>query len=151
MSIVDLFDSEFRHRMKGRFAAVVRVLFADEGRFEPEEKEFLDKLASKLGISEVEYEEILENPMKYPLNPPHLYEDKLESLHNITRVIHHDHQLGDKQETLLRKFVLALGFHDKDVEETSIKALELADKKVDYDTFIREMHHLHRHHHIKQQ
>ncbi len=142
MSIAELFDSEFRNRMKGRFAAVVRVLFADEGRFEPEEKAFLDKLAIKLGISEIEYEEILENPLKYPLDPPHLYEDKLESLYNITRVIHHDHHLGDKQETLLRKFVLALGFHHKKVDDITTKALELADKKADLDTFTDEMMHL---------
>src|SRR6478609_7076171 len=146
MSIAELFDSEFRHRMKGRFAAVVRVLFADEGRFEPEEKEFLDKLAAKLGIDQNEYDEILEDPMKYPLDPPHLIEDKLESLYNITRVIHHDHHLGDKQETLLRKFVLALGFHHKRVDEIAVKALELADKKVDLDTFITEMELLNKHH-----
>ena len=147
MSIAELFDSEFRHRMKGRFAAVVRVLFADEGRFEPEEKEFLDKLAAKLGIDQNEYDEILEDPMKYPLDPPHLIEDKLESLYNITRVIHHDHHLGDKQETLLRKFVLALGFHHQRVDEISVKALELADKKVDLDTFITDMELLNKHHH----
>lgn len=144
MSIAELFDSEFRNRMKGRFAAVVRVLFADERRFEPEEKEFLDKLAIKLGINETEYEEILENPLKYPLDPPHLYEDKLESLYNITRVIHHDHQLGDKQEILLRKFVLALGFHHKKINQIATEALDLADQKVDLDTFIAKMQHLHK-------
>jgi len=149
MSIAELFDSEFRHRMKGRFSAVARVLFADEGKFDPDEKIFLDKLALKLGISESEYEEILENPLKYPLDPPHLYEDRLESLYNITRVIHHDHHLGDKQETLLRKFVLALGFHHKKVEEIAVKALELTDKKVDKDTFMTEMELLDKHVHHK--
>src|SRR6478609_10325985 len=146
MSIAELFDGEFRHRMKGRFAAVVRVLFADEGKFDPEEKAFLDKLAVKLGIDESEYQEILEDPMKYPLDPPHLYEDRLESLYNITKVIHLDHHLGDRQETLLRKFVLALGFHHKSIEEIAIRALELADAKVDLDTFILEMQHLNKHH-----
>src|SRR6478735_8536262 len=149
MSIAELFDGEFRHRMKGRFAAVVRVLFADEGKLDPDEKMFLDKLAVKLGIDEAEYQEILENPLKYPLDPPHLYEDRLESLYNITRVIHHDHQLGDKQETLLRKFVLALGFHYKKIEEIAVKALELADRKVDLDTFITEMELLDKHPHHK--
>ena len=63
MSIAELFDNEFKSRMKGRFAAVVRVLFAD-GKFDPDEKKFLDKLAVKLEISDEEYEEILENPLK---------------------------------------------------------------------------------------
>ena len=52
MSIAQLFDSEFKHRIKGRFSAAVRVLYADGGKFDPDEKKFLDKLAVKLDISD---------------------------------------------------------------------------------------------------
>ena len=69
MSISDLFDSGFRNRNKGHFSAIVRVALSD-GIIGPEEKYFLDKLAIKLEISQAEYEEILENPLKYPVNPP---------------------------------------------------------------------------------
>ena len=143
MSIAELFDNEFKQRMKGRFAAVVRVLFAD-GKFDPDEKKFMDKLAVKLEISNEEYEEILENPLKYELNPPYLYVERLESLYNIARVVHHDHHLGDKQETLLRKFAIALGFSTSNVDYIVNKALTLVDKKVDLDTFIYEMEHMNR-------
>ena len=143
MSIAELFDNEFKQRMKGRFAAVVRVLFAD-GKFDPDEKKFMDKLAVKLEISNEEYEEILENPLKYELNPPYLYVERLESLYNISRVVHHDHHLGDKQETLLRKFAIALGFSTSNVDYIVNKALTLIDKKVDLDTFIYEMEHMNR-------
>lgn len=143
MSIAELFDNEFKQRMKGRFAAVVRVLFAD-GKFDPDEKKFMDKLAVKLEISNEEYEEILENPLKYELNPPYLYVERLESLYNIARVVHHDHHLGDKQETLLKKFAIALGFSTSNVDYIVNKALTLVDKKVDLDTFIYEMEHMNR-------
>ena len=69
MSISDLFDSGFRNRNKGHFSAIVRVALSD-GTITTEEKKFLDKLAIKLEISQAEYEEILENPLKYPVNPP---------------------------------------------------------------------------------
>ena len=69
MSFSDLFDSEFKNRNKGHFSAIVRVALSD-GELPPEEKEFLDKLAIRLEISQAEYEEILENPSKYPINPP---------------------------------------------------------------------------------
>lgn len=143
MSIAELFDNEFKQRMKGRFAAVVRVLFAD-GKFDPDEKKFMDKLAVKLEISNEEYDEILENPLKYELNPPYLYLERLESLYNIARVVHHDHHLGDKQETLLKKFAIALGFSTSNVDYIVNKALTLVDKKVDLDTFIYEMEHMNR-------
>jgi len=143
MSIAELFDNEFKIRMKGHFAAVVRVLFAD-GKFDPDEKKFLDKLSVKLELSNDEYEEILENPLKYELNPPYLYTERLESLYNIARVVQHDHHLGDKQETLLRKFAVALGFTTSNVDYIVNKALALVDRKVDLETFIYEMQHMNR-------
>lgn len=138
MSIAELFDNEFKSRMKGRFSAVVRVLFID-GKFDPDEKKFMDKLAVKLEISDEEYKEILENPLKYELNPPYLNSERLESLYNIARVVHHDHHLGDKQESLLRKFAVALGFTTSNVDFIVNKALTLIDKKVDLECFTTEM------------
>lgn len=138
MSIAELFDNEFKSRMKGRFSAVVRVLFTDE-KFDPDEKKFMDKLAVKLEISDEEYREILENPLKYELKPPYLQEERLESLYNIARVVHHDHHLGDKQESLLRKFAVALGFTTSNVDYIVNNALTLIDKKVDLETFTFEM------------
>jgi len=143
MSISDLFDSEFKNRNKGHFSAIVRVAIAD-GDLSKEEKEFLDKLASQLEISAAEYEEILENPLKYPINPPYLYVQRLERLYDLARMVQVDHQLGDKQDVLLRKFGLALGFTPSNVNYIVDKALSLIDKKVDSDTFVYEMQHMNR-------
>ncbi|MFV8356503.1 TerB family tellurite resistance protein [Flavobacterium sp. XS1P32] len=138
MSFSDLFDSEFKQRNKGHFSAIVRVALADD-TFTPEEKLFLDKLAVRLEISPAEYEEILENPLKYPINPPYLHEQKLERLFDLARMVHVDHHLGDIQELLLRKFGVALGFNAENVNYIVHKALTLVDKKVDLDTFLFEM------------
>jgi uncharacterized tellurite resistance protein B-like protein len=143
MSFSDLFDSEFKQRNKGHFSAIVRVALADE-KFVPEEKLFLDKLAVRLEISPEEYTEILENPLKYPINAPYLHEQRLERLYDLVRMVHVDHQLGDKQELLLRKIGLALGFTAGNVNYIVDKALSLVDKKVDLDTFIFEMQNMHK-------
>lgn len=143
MSFSDLFDSEFKQRNKGHFSAIVRVALADD-RFVPEEKIFLDKLAGKLEISETEYEEILENPLKYPINAPSLHEQRLERLYDLARMVHVDHQLGDKQELLLKKIGLALGFRPENVNYIIDKALALVDNKVDLDTFVTEMKTMHK-------
>ena len=138
MSFSDLFDSEFKQRNKGHFSAIVRVALAD-GSLVQEEKNFLDKLATNLEISTAEYEEILEKPLKYPINPPYLYSQRLERLFDLARMVNVDHHLGDKQESLLKRFSLALGFTPGNVDYIVAKALSLADKKVDLDTFIFEM------------
>ncbi len=138
MSFSDLFDSEFKQRNKGHFSAIVRVALAD-GKFAPEEKAFLDKLALRLEISPAEYAEILENPLKYPINPPYLHEQRLERLFDLARMVHVDHHLGDKQDLLLRKIGLALGFTPENVDYIVEKAMILVDEKVDLDAFVSEM------------
>ncbi|TDE05145.1 TerB family tellurite resistance protein [Flavobacterium sandaracinum] len=138
MSFSDLFDSEFKQRNKGHFASIVRVALTD-GKFSPEEKAFLDKLAIRLEISLAEYEEILENSSNYPINPPYLYEQRMERLYDLARIVHVDHHLGDKQEAMLRKISVGLGFNIENVHYIVDKALKLVDKEVDLDTFIFEM------------
>jgi hypothetical protein len=141
MSISDLFDSEFKSRNKGHFSAIVRVALAD-GSVSNEEKSFLDKLAHKLDITKDEYEEILENPLKYPINPPTMHIQRLERLYDLGRMVHTEHQLGDKQDLMLRRFGLALGFTPGNVNYIIDKAMKLIDAKVDLDTFVYEMTHM---------
>ena len=141
MSISDLFDSEFKSPNKGHFSAIVRVALAD-GDFSKEEKEFLDKLAIQLEISQDEYNEILENPNKYPINPPYLYTQRLERLYDLSRMVYVDHILGPKQKEILTKFALALGFTPGNVNFIVDKALSLLVMNVDSDTFVYEMTHM---------
>ena len=138
MSFSDLFDSGFQLRNKGHFSAIARVALTD-GKISAEEKAFLDKLAVRLEISPVEYEEILENPLNFPINAPYLHEQRLERLFDLTRMVHVDHHLGNQQELLLRKICVALGFNVDNVNYIVDKALKLADKEVDLDTFVFEM------------
>ncbi|RXR21282.1 TerB family tellurite resistance protein [Flavobacterium amnicola] len=141
MSFSDLFDSEFKARNKGHFSAIVRVAIAD-GDLTAEEKQFLDKLKSRLEISDAEYEEILENPLKYPINPPSLHVQRIERLFDLSRMVYADHVLGPKQKEILTKFALALGFTPGNVNYIVDKALSLLMLEVDLDTFVYEMQHM---------
>jgi uncharacterized tellurite resistance protein B-like protein len=142
MSISDLYDSGFRNRNKGHFSAIVRVALSD-GALSQEEKKFLDKLAIKLEISQAEYEEILANPLKYPVNPPLLHTRRLERLYDLARMVYTDeHVMAEKEQELLTRFALALGFTPGNVNYIVDKALKLVDHKVDLDTFSYEMQHM---------
>ena len=141
MPLSELFDNEFKQRNRGHFSAIVRVALAD-GDATPEEKIFLEKLARNLEITETEYEEILANPLKYPINAPSLRTERLERLYDLARMVHVDHQLGDKQDVLLKKIGLALGFTPEKTDLIIAKAFSLVDQKVDLDTFVYEMEHM---------
>lgn len=141
MSFSDLFDSEFKARNKGHFSAIVRVAIAD-GDLSEEEKQFLDKLKNRLEISDAEYEEILENPLKYPINPPSLHVQRIERLYDLSRMVYVDQVLGPKQKEILTKFALALGFTPGNVHYIVDKAFSLLMLEVDLDTFVYEMQHM---------
>ncbi|AWH84155.1 fructose 1,6-bisphosphatase [Flavobacterium album] len=141
MSISDLFDSGFKDRNKGHFSAIVRVAM-ENGHLSTEERLFLDKLAKQLEISQEEYAEILANPLKYPINPPHLHVQRLERLYDLSRMVYADHILGPKQKEILTRFALALGFTPGNVNYIVDKALSLLVLNVDADTFVYEMQHM---------
>ena len=141
MSFSELFDNEFKARNKGHFSSIVRVATTN-GVISTEEKLFLDKLARQLEISPEEYEEILENPLKYPINPPYLYTQRLERLYDLSRMVFADHVLGQKQKNILQKFAVALGFTPSNVTYIVDKALSLMVQAVDLDTFTYEMQHI---------
>jgi uncharacterized tellurite resistance protein B-like protein len=138
MPFSDLFNNENIQKNRGHFSAIVRVAHAD-GNITEQEQNFLDKLAVALQISKEEYDEILEDPSKYPINAPYLYIERLEALYKLARIVHRDHQLGDLQEHLMIKFALALGFTPGNVNYIVNKALKLLDLQVDEETFLYEM------------
>lgn len=141
MSISDLFDTGFKQRNQGHFASIVRVAM-ENGHLSVEERAFIDKLAKKLEISAEDYKEILANPYKYPVNPPHLYVQRLERLYDLSRMVYADHVLGPKQKEILTRFALALGFTPGNVKYIVDKALSLLVMGVDSDTFVYEMQHM---------
>ena len=143
MSFSDLFSTSFSSRNRGHFSAIVRVALAD-GKIADVEKEFLDKLARRLDVSEEEYAEILADPLKYPINPPYLYSQRLDRLYDLARMVYVDHELGENQVNMLKKFCVALGFTPSNVDYIVAKALVLVQQEVDADTFIYEMSNMHK-------
>jgi hypothetical protein len=141
MSISDLFDSGFKKRNEDHFAAIVRVAMND-GVITDEEKEFLDRLAFNLDVSDADYKQVLKDYKKHPINPPLSYDRRLERLYDLARMVYVDHIKGDKEELLLRKISVGLGFHPDNVKYIVDKAMTLVSNGVDLETFIYEIRHM---------
>ena len=143
MSILDLFNIGFRKRNEDHFAAIVRVAM-DDGKISDEEKEFLDRLARNLDISESNYKKILKDFKSHDINPPLSYNRRLERLYDLSRMVFVDHIKGDHEEILLRKIAIGLGFSPKNAKYVVDKALSLVSDHVDLDTFTHEIKNLNR-------
>ncbi len=135
MAISDLFDNEFRKRNKDHFASIVRVAMSDDVISEGEQT-FLDRLARRLNISEGDYKKIMKDYASHPINPPVSYDDRLERLYDLTRMVMADGIKEDDQVKLLHKFCVALGFHAVNVKYVSEKAFDLVRQEDDLEDFI---------------
>ena len=138
MSISDLYSNSFRERNRDHFAAIVRVALSD-GLINDEEKAFLDRLAKNLDISESEYEEILENPEKYPINPPFLHDTRLERLYDLARMVYADHIEDEDEKRIMTRLCIGLGFTSANVKYIIEKAYDLIAHGVDVETFKEEI------------
>lgn len=138
MSISDLFESGFRKRNEDHFAAIVRVAMSD-GIINDAERAFLDRLASRLDISDSDYKTILKDYKSHPINAPHSYDERLERLYDLARMVWADHIEGDNQVRLLEKLCIGLGFNQENVKYITDKALSLVHYEVSLDEFIEKM------------
>lgn len=143
MPFLDLFDSGFRKRNQDHFAAIVKVAMSD-GVITGQEKKFLDRLAENLQISPSEYKTILKDYDSHPVNPPNSYDERLERLYDLARMVYADHYLGERQTAMLIRFAVGLGFQAANAEYIVDKALKLVQANVDLDTFIHEIKHMNR-------
>ncbi len=143
MSISDLYDSGFQKRNQGHFAAIVRVAMSD-GVINDEEKAFLDRLARKLNITDNDYQEILSDYSKHPINPPTTYNRRLERLYDLSRMVYADEQIGEKQASLLERLGVGLGFSPENITYVVDKALKLVQEGVDVDDFSDEIKNMNR-------
>lgn len=138
MSFSDLFDSGFKKRNESHFASIVRVAM-DDGIITDDERQFLDRLAQRLEISEGDYNAILKNYNSYPINPPASYDTRLERLYDLSRMVYVDHIKDDSEEVLLNKIAVGLGFQAENAKYIVDKALTLVNNGVDLDTFMDEI------------
>lgn len=138
MSFSDLFDSGFKRRNEDHFAAIVRVAM-DDGIISEEEKTFLDRLARRLDIGDNDYAIILKDYKSHPINPPTSYDNRLERLYDLSRMVYVDHIKGDHEEIVLCKIAVGLGFSTENVKYVVDKALTLVSNGVDLDTFMEEI------------
>ncbi len=138
MSFSDLFDSGFKKRNQDHFAAIVRVAM-DDGTISDGERAFLDRLARKLEISDSMYAKILEDYNSHPINAPHSYDDRLERLYDLTRMVYADDVTDESEISLLRKISVGLGFQTTNVSYIVDKALNLVGAGATLETFVHEI------------
>ncbi len=143
MSISDLYSSGKHKRDVGHFANIVKLALADDVVTDGEQK-LLDRLARRLKISEEEMKEIFKNPDKYPMNPPVNYDDRIERLFNLAKMIFADDEAVGEEAAVLRKVATGLGFPLDNVEKVTDEAIHLIMNDNDLEDFNKAIKYVNR-------
>jgi len=134
MGISDHNLSGKQKRNIAHFASVVRLANAD-GFLSEGEEVLLKRLAKRFHILEEKYKEILNNPEDYPIYTPHSYEERIEHLYDLAKMVFADNEATGDEAKVLKKICVGLGFPIDNVDKVADEAIHLVLNDNDLDEF----------------
>ncbi|WP_088324167.1 fructose 1,6-bisphosphatase [Polaribacter tangerinus] len=134
MSISDIYPSGKHKQEVGHFANIVKIAKAD-GNISNEEEIVLNRASKNLNITPEEYAAIIENPEKFPINPPIDYDERIERLYRLAKMILADGEVAPIELKLMEKIAVGLNFSSNNSEKICETAVSLVLQNNDLDDF----------------
>ena len=135
MSFVDLYDNSEHRKNLAHFAAIAS-LAAIDGEINPEEVELLNRFAQKLDVTELEYDEVMNKPTIYPIDPPTSSERRLERLFDLFRMIFVDHMIDEDELALIKKYAIGLGYNTETANKIIARSIDIFQGKISYEDYV---------------
>ncbi len=139
MGIIDAFENaEFRNRISV-LATLIKLSFAD-GVLDEAEMKIIEKVARNYGLHDPDdLKFIIKNFEKYSLEPTYNYDERIEQLYYLSKIIYADGHIDKAELKLLKNSIVALGFPPKNVDEIYETAVGLIADEADLDEFTGEI------------
>jgi len=134
MSISDLYPTGLHEQNMGHFAAIVKLALFDN-KIDAREKLLLERLAIRLDISASEFNEILKNPNKYPIETPISYDERLEHLFDLTKMLFLDKNPTIDKTSMMDRIAVGLGFPVENARGVVKEAIKFFLKEPDVEDF----------------
>lgn len=134
MSISDLYPTGLHEQNIGHFATIVRLSLLDK-KIDNAELKLLKRLAKRLDISKREFKTIIKNPDTYPLNPPVSYEERLERLYDLTKMMFLGKKPTIDKTSLMNRIAIALGFPVENAREVVKESIIFFIKEPNMEDF----------------
>lgn len=138
MAISDFNLSGEQKRNIAHFASIVRLALAD-AVISAEEEKLLKRLAKRFHILDEKYNEILNSPEDYPVNSPHNYNERIEHLYDLAKMVYADGEATGEEAAMLKKICIGLGFPTDNAEKITDEAIHLILNNNDLDEFIKSI------------
>ena len=134
MGLSDYNLSGDQNRNIEHFASIVRLALADNVITEGEEK-LLKRLAKRFHILKEKYNAIIENPKNYPIHTPQNYNERIEYLYDLVKMIYADGDVGKEEIIVLRRICAGIGFTLETIENAANTAIDLVLNETDIEDF----------------
>ncbi len=134
MTISDLYPTGMHEQNIGHFASIVKLALFDN-KIDNKEKLLLERLAVRLDISTSEFQEILKDPSKYPINSPVSYDERLEHLFDLTKMLFLDKNPTIDKTSTMDRIAVGLGFPVENAREIVKEAIKFFLEEPDLEDF----------------
>jgi len=88
-----------------------------------------------LDITKSEFKAIIKNPTKYPINSPFSYEERLEHLYDLTKMMFLDKNPTIDKTSLMDRIAVGLGFPVENARAIVKEAVKFFLKEPDIEDF----------------
>ena len=140
MSISDVYQGGQQKMNISHLENLVEVALTN-GKITEEEILLLEKFAKRLIISSNELQTIITNSGKHPINPPVDKEDRYKRFFRLIQMMLSDGIIGEKQDNLIHRFAIGLGYSEERTEELYNQTIEFVKNKVDFEDAFEEITH----------
>lgn len=134
MSFKHLFEKGEHSRNLGHFASIANIAAID-GELNEVEEAMLKRFARKLNIDEETYNEVLEDPSHYPINPPNDADTRLERMHDLFEMIFADHQIDQEERALIEKYAIGLGYTEALAKKLIERSIDIYEGGLDMEDY----------------
>ncbi|HBS87824.1 MAG: hypothetical protein A2W91_11085 [Bacteroidetes bacterium GWF2_38_335] len=114
MSPLDYFDHHSKKQNKEHFTHLIEVAFADNV-IDDKEKEMLHRFGRRLGLTDVEIDQLCEDHTKVSFHPVFELSARFEQMYDIVKVVLADGRIEETEREMVKKLGVKLGFEDTEM------------------------------------
>jgi uncharacterized tellurite resistance protein B-like protein len=127
--------NEISNKLKSHFLRLYQMAFSDDN-FDKLELKMLYHFAEERGISEVQLQQVLLNPLMEDTETPDTINEKIDYLNDLAKMIWADGIVSEDERNTLLKYCKKFGFLDENLKELVDFLLECAKEDLSVEEII---------------
>ena len=134
MAFSNLFEHGEKSRKLSHFASMLKMAMVD-GIVQEQEMNLLKRFASKLDVTDEEFQKIKKNPELYPMEPANSADVRLERMLDLFKIIFADNEIDDEEKRLVERYAIGLGYTEEQAAKLIRKSISIFQGGLDLEDY----------------